>query len=53
MAIRCPHCGEAHDVAKFQFDQKIRCSCGQELNLSLIETIQDFERYLESLRSAP
>lgn len=49
MAIRCPHCGQGHDVALFQFDQKIRCRCGQELDLSLIGTIQDFERYLESV----
>jgi len=49
MAIRCPHCGLEHDVALFQFDRKIRCGCGKELDLSLIETIQDFERYLESV----
>ena len=49
MAIRCPRCGQEYDVALFQFDQKIRCHCGHELPLSLIETIQDFERYLESV----
>ena len=49
MAIRCPACGLEHDVALFQFDRKVRCSCGKELDLSLIETIQDFERYLESV----
>lgn len=49
MAIRCPHCKQEHDVALFQFDRKIRCTCGRELDLSLIETIQDFERYLESV----
>lgn len=49
MAIRCPHCGHEYDVTLFQFDQKVRCHCGKELNLSLIETIQDFERYLESV----
>ena len=49
MAIRCPHCGQQYDVALFQFDRNIRCGCGKELNLSLIETIQDFERYLESV----
>ncbi len=48
MAIRCPHCGKTHDAAQFQFDQKIHCSCGRELPLSLIDTLQDFERYLES-----
>ena len=49
MAIRCPHCGQEYDVALFQFDRNIRCDCGKELNLSLIETVQDFERYLESV----
>lgn len=49
MAIRCPHCGEEYDVALFQFGRKIRCSCGKELDLSLIETVQDFERYFESV----
>jgi hypothetical protein len=49
MAIRCPHCGYETDVALFQFDRNIRCQCGRELDLSLIETIQDFERYLESV----
>ena len=49
MAIRCPQCGQEHDVALFQFERKIRCKCGNELSLSLIETIQDFERYLESV----
>lgn len=49
MAIRCPQCGKEHDVALFQFDRKVRCGCGHELNLSLIETVQDFERYLESV----
>ena len=49
MAIRCPHCGQEHDVALFQFEQKIRCRCGRFLGLSLIETFGDFERYLESV----
>lgn len=49
MAIRCPRCKQEYDVALFQFDKKIRCRCGHELDLSLIETIQDFERYLESV----
>ena len=49
MAIRCPRCGHEYDVALFQFDRKLRCDCGHELNLSLIETVQDFERYLESV----
>ena len=49
MAIRCPRCGQEYDVALFQFDRKIHCHCGNSLDLALIETIQDFERYLESV----
>ena len=49
MAIRCPHCGKEHDAAVFQFERVIRCACGKRLGISLIETIQDFERYLESV----
>ena len=49
MAIRCPRCGKEYDAAFFQFEQKIRCPCGKVLDLSLIETIEDFERYLESV----
>ena len=49
MAIRCPHCGKEYDVALFQFDRVIRCVCGKRVGISLIETIQDFERYLESV----
>ena len=49
MAIRCSRCGQEYDVALFQFDRKIRCQCGHELDLSLIETLEDFERYLESV----
>jgi len=49
MAIHCPHCGKEHDVALFQYSRKLRCSCGRELDLSLIETFADFERYFESM----
>lgn len=33
MAVRCPKCGEEHDVALFQFGKKIRCSCGKVFDL--------------------
>ena len=49
MAIRCPHCGKEYDAAVFQLERAIRCACGKRLGISLIETIQDFERYLESV----
>lgn len=48
MAIRCPKCGQAYDAALFQFDRKIKCQCGNELGLSMIKSLDDFERYLES-----
>ena len=47
MAIRCPQCGAEYDVAKFEEDQKISCHCGFKLDLSLIETTEDFLRYCE------
>ena len=48
MAICCPKCGHEHDVAKFEGSRGIKCQCGQELDLSLIETIDDFLRFFES-----
>ncbi len=49
MPIRCPACGREYDAALFQFEPKIRCKCGKVLGLSMIESIEDFERYLESV----
>ncbi|MDP3919985.1 MAG: hypothetical protein Q8R76_04165 [Candidatus Omnitrophota bacterium] len=48
MAIRCPKCGHAHDVTKFEGAAGVKCECGQALDLSLIETIDDFLRFFES-----
>ena len=46
MPIRCPHCGKEHDVAKLD-EGKLKCVCGFSLDLSLIETADDFIRYCE------
>lgn len=48
MAIRCPKCGTSHDVVKFEAGREIICKCGQKLDLSLLETVEDFLRYFES-----
>jgi hypothetical protein len=34
MAVRCPKCGQEHDIALFQFGKKIRCSCGKVFGLN-------------------
>jgi DNA-binding transcriptional regulator GbsR (MarR family) len=48
MPIHCPHCGTTHDVVEFEAGHKIKCRCGQELDLSLYETVDDFLRYFEN-----
>ena len=48
MAIQCPKCGQKHDVAYFEGGKPVRCRCGLKLNLSLIQTVDDFQRYFES-----
>ncbi len=47
MAIRCPKCGMKYDVAKLDEDKELKCPCGFKLDLSLIETADDFLRYCE------
>ena len=47
MAIRCPQCGLKHDAAKLIEGRKLKFSCGFSLDLSLIETAEDFLRYCE------
>jgi hypothetical protein len=48
MAIRCPKCGAKHDVVKLE-EKHLVCKCGFSLNISLIETAEDFLRYCESV----
>ncbi len=48
MAIRCPKCGLKHHVGEFEEGKSVKCACGFKLNLSLIETVEDFLRYFES-----
>ena len=37
-----------HDVVEFEAGQRIKCRCGLKLDLSLMETVEDFLRYFES-----
>jgi hypothetical protein len=54
MAIHCPKCGTRHDVIEFSSEGGgeagpfIFCKCGQRLDISLLETVEDFLRYFEN-----
>lgn len=48
MPIRCPKCGMKHDVAEYEPGRKIKCRCGLKLDLSMMETVEDFLRFFES-----
>ncbi len=48
MPIHCPRCGAAHDIVEFEEGRKIKCRCGQELDASLYETVDDFLRFFEN-----
>lgn len=41
MAIVCPRCGAGYDVTLFSFDRRIRCDCGQWVDLSTGHTRTD------------
>ena len=40
MAIVCPRCGTAYDVALFQFDRRIQCDCGARVDLDRGHTLK-------------
>ena len=48
MAIHCPKCGMKHDVVNFEGGRRVKCRCGLKLDLSHMETVEDFLRYFES-----
>lgn len=48
MAVRCPRCGKHHDPARFEAANKLSCSCGFEMDISMLETVEDFLRFSES-----
>ncbi|MBN1688976.1 MAG: hypothetical protein JW893_07735 [Candidatus Omnitrophica bacterium] len=48
MAIRCPQCGLQHDAAMLENNVKGVCRCGYSLDISLIQSIDDFLRFCES-----
>ena len=35
MAIKCPQCGAEYDVTLFTFDRRIRCDCGEWVDLAV------------------
>lgn len=37
-----------HDVVRFEGGRRVKCRCGLKLDLSLMETVEDFLRYFES-----
>lgn len=47
--IRCPRCGKQFDPALLQFEQRLKCTCGNTLNVSMIDSLEDFTRYAESV----
>ena len=47
MAIKCPKCGFLHDVVRIEEGKKLKCRCGFKIEISLIETAEDFLRYCE------
>ena len=47
MPIRCPKCGAKHDVVELEEAASLKCRCGFKLDLSLIQTADDFLRYCE------
>ncbi|HTL46783.1 MAG TPA: hypothetical protein VL688_01835 [Verrucomicrobiae bacterium] len=48
MPVRCPKCGKQHDAAKFESETKLNCECGFQLDVSFLETLEDFLRFSES-----
>lgn len=48
MAIHCPKCGMKHDVVAFEGGRRVKCRCGLKLDLTLMDTVEDFLRYFES-----
>lgn len=48
MAIQCPKCGMKHDVVRFEAGRPVKCRCGLKLDLSMMQTVEDFLRYFES-----
>jgi len=48
MPIHCPKCGKEHDILTFEGDRNVTCACGQVLDVSLFETVDDFVRYFDN-----
>ncbi len=37
-----------HDVVRFEGGRRVKCRCGLKLELSMMDTVEDFLRYFES-----
>lgn len=48
MAIQCPKCGKRHTVTEFRGGDPLRCPCGFVLEISMLNTVEDFLRYFAS-----
>ncbi len=48
MAFSCPRCGKKYDVLSLESGEITSCQCGQKLDLSMLETVDDFLRYFEN-----
>ena len=46
--IICPKCGFKHDVTEFQGNRRVKCRCGLKIDISMMNTAEDFLRYFES-----
>lgn len=49
MAIRCRQCGRSFDPAYLEDGQVMRCPCGGHLDLSCLESPDDFLRFAEGV----
>ena len=49
MPIKCSQCGREYNATKLE-EGKLKCVCGFSLDLSLIETADDFLRYCEGVQ---
>ncbi|MCB9799894.1 MAG: hypothetical protein H6757_03965 [Candidatus Omnitrophica bacterium] len=47
MAVHCPKCQKIYNMTEFHGGRQVRCACGQMLDGSLYETVEDFLQYFE------
>jgi len=53
MAITCPNCGKEYDVTLFEFENTVKCECGETVRLTHIEKSNSkynfFKKLLDSI----